>query len=228
MTEENVAGAFEDAYFEDIYGGAYDARNPKYKHRALLAALRMHQPSGRLLDIGCAYGKFLQVAAEEGGYDLSGCDVSEHAAGIARERLAPHGVHVQQGGVLDDPFPGETFDVVLALEIVEHVADVGLFVTSVAKLVRPGGIVIFSTLNRTPKAWALAVFGAERVMRWLPVGTHSHAKFVKPSELAGHFRHSGLELADLTGLVFSPLSGWSLNSRDLDVNYFATATRSAG
>ena len=144
MTEEHVAGAFEDAYFEDIYGGAYDARNPKYKHRALLAALRIHQPSGRLLDIGCAYGKFLQVAAEEGGYDLSGCDVSEHAAGIARERLAPHGVHVQQGGVLDDPFPGEVFDVVTMFDVIEHVTDLQAAFTAVKGRLKAGGIFAFS------------------------------------------------------------------------------------
>lgn len=144
MTEERLTGAFEDAYFEDIYGGAYDARNPKYKHRALLAALRMHQPSGRLLDIGCAYGKFLQVAAEEGGYDLSGCDVSEHAAGIARERLAPHGVHIEQGGVLDDPFPGETFDVVTMFDVIEHVTDLGAAFAAVKGRLKGDGIFAFS------------------------------------------------------------------------------------
>ncbi len=144
MTEERFAGAFEDAYFEDIYGGAYDARNPKYKHRALLAALRMHQPSGRLLDIGCAYGKFLQVAAEEGCYDLSGCDVSDHAAGIARERLVPHKVHIQQGGVLDDPFPGEIFDVVTMFDVIEHVTDLKAAFAAVKSRLKVDGIFAFS------------------------------------------------------------------------------------
>ena len=179
-----------------------------------------------VLDIGCGGGLVAEPMARLGatvtGVDASGDNIqaaSAHAQGLG---LRIDYRHDTAEALVER---GERFDVVLALEIVEHVADVALFVASVAKLVRPGGLVIFSTLNRTPKAWALAVFGAERVMRWLPVGTHSHARFVKPSELAGHFRASGLELADLTGLVFSPLSGWSLNSRDLDVNYFATATR---
>lgn len=182
-----------------------------------------------VLDIGCGGGLVAEPMARLGGA-VTAVDAAGDNIRAARAHATGLGLQIDYRHDTAEALvsKGETFDVVLALEIVEHVADVGLFVTSVAKLVRPGGMVIFSTLNRTPKAWALAVFGAERVMRWLPVGTHSHAKFVKPSELAGHFRHSGLELVDLTGLVFSPLSGWSLNSRDLDVNYFATATRSAG
>ncbi|GJL89885.1 MAG: ubiquinone biosynthesis O-methyltransferase [Minwuia thermotolerans] len=180
-----------------------------------------------ILDIGCGGGLVAEPMARLGG-NVTGVDAAGDNIQAARAHAAGLGLRIDYRHDTAEALveQGAQFDVVLALEIVEHVADVGLFVGSVAKLVRPGGLVIFSTLNRTPKAWALAVFGAERVMRWLPVGTHSHAKFVKPSELAAHFRSGGLQLDDLTGLVFSPLSGWSLNSRDLDVNYFATATRS--
>ncbi|WP_281016770.1 MULTISPECIES: bifunctional 2-polyprenyl-6-hydroxyphenol methylase/3-demethylubiquinol 3-O-methyltransferase UbiG [unclassified Minwuia] len=179
-----------------------------------------------ILDIGCGGGLVAEPMARLGG-DVTGVDAAGDNIQAARTHATGLGLQIDYRHDTAEALveQGAQFDVVLALEIVEHVADVGLFVASVAKLVRPGGLVIFSTLNRTPKAWALAVFGAERVMRWLPVGTHSHAKFVKPSELAAHFRNGGLQLEDLTGLVFSPLTGWSLDSRDLDVNYFATATR---
>lgn len=180
-----------------------------------------------ILDIGCGGGLVAEPMARLGG-NVTGVDAAGDNIQAARAHAEGLGLRIDYRHDTAEALveQGAQFDVVLALEIVEHVADVGLFVGSVAKLARPGGLVIFSTLNRTPKAWALAVFGAERVMRWLPVGTHSHAKFVKPSELAAHFRNGGLQLDDLTGLVFSPLTGWSLNSRDLDVNYFATATRS--
>ena len=179
-----------------------------------------------ILDIGCGGGLVSEPMARLGG-DVTGVDAAGDNIITARSHAEGMGLdityrHDTAEALVED---GVQFDVVLALEIVEHVADVDLFVASVARLVRPGGRVILSTLNRTPKAWALAVFGAERVMRWLPAGTHAYAKFVKPSELAGHFRRNGLVLDDLTGLVFSPLTGWSLNSRDLDVNYFAAATR---
>jgi 2-polyprenyl-6-hydroxyphenyl methylase/3-demethylubiquinone-9 3-methyltransferase len=112
------------------------------------------------------------------------------------------------------------FDIVLALEIVEHVADVGLFLSSCARLARPGGIVFLSTLNRTAKAWALAIAGGEYVLRWLPRGTHDWRKFLKPSEVVNGLRAGGVEAQEIVGVVFNPLSrAWSLNARDLDVNY---------
>jgi len=137
-------GAFESDYFDANYGGDYDARNPAYKFRALLGAIRMHQPSGRLLDIGCAYGKFLEVAADEGGYTLSGMDLSEHAAGIAAQRLEPRGVRVRVGGVLDDPFPDETFDVVTMFDVIEHVPDLDAAFSAAKARVAPGGVLALS------------------------------------------------------------------------------------
>ena len=120
---------------------------------------------------------------------------------------------------------GERYDVVLILEVVEHVADVPLFVESVAALVRPGGLVIASTINRTLKAFALAIVGAEYVLRWLPRGTHSYEKLVTPSELAAAFRAAGLAAAHETGVMYVPLADrWRLSS-DMDVNYMMVAEK---
>jgi 2-polyprenyl-6-hydroxyphenyl methylase/3-demethylubiquinone-9 3-methyltransferase len=115
---------------------------------------------------------------------------------------------------------------VLALEIVEHVADVELFLRCCGQLVKPGGLLFLSTLNRTAKAWALAIAGAEYVLRWLPRGTHDWRKFLKPSEAVRGLRGGGIEAQDITGVVYSPLSrAWSLNKRDLDVNYMLCGTK---
>ena len=132
-------GPFEEEYFSGIYGGDYDARNPKYKFRALLGELRKHQPHGRLLDVGCAYGRFLEVAAEEGGYTLSGTDVSEHAAGVAAERLGDR-ARVQPGGLLESPFAGETFDVVTMFDVIEHIEDQDAAFARIRELLRPSGL----------------------------------------------------------------------------------------
>jgi len=180
----------------------------------------------RVLDVGCGGGLVAEPLARLGAA-VTGIDAAAKNIEVARLHGAGAGLaidyrHTTAEALADE---GTTFDAVLALEIVEHVADIGLFVRSLSRLVRPGGLVVFSTLNRTPKAWALAIVGAEYVMRWLPRGTHSFEKFVKPSELAAHCRRTGLKVDDLTGLVYSPLSGWTLNARDLDVNYFATASR---
>ncbi len=115
------------------------------------------------------------------------------------------------------------FDAVLILEVVEHVADVAAFVATIAGLVKPGGLVVASTINRTLKAFALAIVGAEYLLRWLPRGTHSYDKLVTPSELAAAFRSAGLTPVDETGVMYVPIADrWRLTS-DTDVNYMMTA-----
>jgi 2-polyprenyl-6-hydroxyphenyl methylase/3-demethylubiquinone-9 3-methyltransferase len=114
---------------------------------------------------------------------------------------------------------------VLLLEVVEHVPDVPLFLKSVASLVTPGGVMILSTLNRTLKAYALAIVGAELILRWLPAGTHDWNRFVTPEELRAALARAGLTVADVTGMVYNPLADEWLLSRDTRVNYFATALR---
>ena len=178
-----------------------------------------------LLDIGCGGGLVSEPLARLGA-DVTGVDAAAKNIEAAKLHAAEGGLKIDyRHGTEALAEKGERFDAVLALEIIEHVADPPLFVRSIAEMVKPGGLVIFSTLNRTAKSYALAIVGAEYVLDWLPRGTHDHRKFVKPSELARFCREAGLEITDLTGMVFSPLSGWSLNAKDLDVNYFACAER---
>ena len=179
-----------------------------------------------LLDIGCGGGLVSEPLARLGA-DVTGVDAAAKNIEAAKLHAAEGGLKIdyRHGTAEALAEKGERFDAVLALEIIEHVADPPLFVRSIAEMVKPGGLVIFSTLNRTAKSYALAIVGAEYVLDWLPRGTHDHRKFVKPSELARFCREAGLEITDLTGMVFSPLSGWSLNAKDLDVNYFGCAER---
>ena len=119
----------------------------------------------------------------------------------------------------------ERFDVVLAMEVVEHVADIGLFLDRCAALLAPGGLLVVSTINRNWKSFALAIVGAEYVLRWLPRGTHQWEKFVTPEELSLHLSRNGLAMTDQSGVVFNPLADrWSLSS-DMDVNYMVVAER---
>ncbi len=121
---------------------------------------------------------------------------------------------------------GAMFNVVLILEIVEHVADLDSFLDACCRLVAPGGMLVAATLNRTIKSYAMAIVGAEYLLRWLPVGTHSWSKFVRPSELATCLRRNGLALKQLSGVAYNPISDrWHLAPQDLDVNYMAYAER---
>jgi len=181
-----------------------------------------------ILDIGCGGGLVSEPLCRLGA-KVTGVDAAQKNIEAARLHAAEAGLEIDYRHNTAEALveQGEQFDAVMALEIIEHVADPALFVASVAQLVKPAGLVIFSTINRTPKAWALAIAGAEYVLGWLPKGTHTYSKFVKPSELARHCRAAGLEVTDMSGLVFSPLGGWTLNARDVDVNYFAAAVRPA-
>ncbi len=144
--------------------------------------------------------------------------------------------HAQAGGVTVDyrattaetlSAAGDLFDAVLALEVVEHVPDPDAFVATACSLVRPGGLFVLSTLNRTAKSFALAIVGAEYLLRWLPRGTHSWNQFRTPEEIATPVRKAGLRIVDRTGMAFDPLrNAWSL-SRDTDVNYLLAARRPA-
>lgn len=179
-----------------------------------------------LLDIGCG-GGLLSEPMTRLGASVTGVDASERniaVAGLHAERVGL-AIDYRQGTAEALAQSGAQFDVVLALEIVEHVADVDLFLESCGRLVKPGGLLFLSTLNRTAKAWALAIAGAEYVLGWLPRGTHDWKKFLKPSEVARGLRAGGIETREIVGVVYAPLSRkWSLNRDDLDVNYMLYGT----
>jgi 2-polyprenyl-6-hydroxyphenyl methylase/3-demethylubiquinone-9 3-methyltransferase len=173
------------------------------------------------LDLGCGGGLLCEPLARLGA-QVTGIDASERNIATARRHGEGQGLAIdyREGTAEALADQGARFDIVLALEIVEHVADVELFLESCGRLVRPGGLVFLSTLNRTAKSWALAIAGAEYLLRWLPRGTHDWRKFIKPSELARGVRAGGVEAQEIVGVVYSPLSRqWSLSTRDLDVNY---------
>jgi len=178
-----------------------------------------------LLDIGCGAGLLSEPLARL-GFAVTGIDLAEENIAVARTHAGAGGLSIDYRATPIEALPAEgQFDAITLLEVVEHVPDVGGFVREAALRLRPGGMLIASTLNRTLKAYALAIVGAEYVLRWLPVGTHDWNQFVTPDELDRHFEAAGLIPEKRTGMVFNPLGNeWRL-SGDCDVNYLASATK---
>lgn len=182
-----------------------------------------------LLDVGCGGGLISEPMARLGA-TVTGIDAGA-------ENVATAALHAGQVGLTIDyrcssaeelAASGAQFDLVLALEIVEHVANPALFYDALARLVKPGGLLILSTLNRTAKSYALGIVAAEWLLRWVPRGTHAWKQFVKPSEMATELSRRGLAIADTTGLVFNSLGGgFALDPKDLDVNYLMAAQKPA-
>ena len=170
---------------------------------------------------GCGGGLLCEPMTRLGA-TVTGVDAAERNIATARLHAEGQGLAIDYRETTAETLAteGRQFDIVLALEIIEHVADIDLFLRSCGQLTKPGGLVFLSTLNRTAKAWALAIAGAEYLLRWLPRGTHDWKKFLKPSEVVRGLRSAGVETQEIVGVVYSPLSrAWSLNKRDLDVNY---------
>jgi 2-polyprenyl-6-hydroxyphenyl methylase/3-demethylubiquinone-9 3-methyltransferase len=205
-------------YIRDLVAAQF-GRDPK-AHRPLEGL--------RILDIGCGGGLLSEPMARMGA-DVLGADASEKNIGIAKAHAAGSGVPVDYRAVTAEALAeaGETFDVVLNMEVVEHVSDVEFFLTTCASMVRPGGMTFVATINRTMKAAALAIFAAENVLRWLPRGTHQYEKLVRPEEIEKPLTASGLTVTDRTGVFFNPLTNqWNL-SKDMDVNYMLVARRAS-
>lgn len=180
-----------------------------------------------VLDIGCGGGLLAEPLARLGAL-VTGIDAAEENVKTAAVHAADGEVPVAYRCATAEELAAEPqrFDAVLALEVVEHVADVGLFLDACCRLMKPDGMLVLSTLNRTPKAFLLAIVGAEYLLRWLPRGTHDWRKFLRPSEIAAHLRRNGVVVRDLTGVVFDPVRDqFRLSPRDLDVNYMLWAAR---
>ncbi|MFO7770659.1 bifunctional 2-polyprenyl-6-hydroxyphenol methylase/3-demethylubiquinol 3-O-methyltransferase UbiG [Roseovarius gahaiensis] len=181
----------------------------------------------RILDIGCGGGLLSEPMARLGA-DVVGADAAERNIPVAQ-------VHAEQSGLTIDyrhtsaealAAAGEQFDVVMNMEVVEHVADPQAYLTACQQLLRPGGLQICSTINRNAKSYAMAIVGAEYVMRWLPKGTHEWKKFITPDELYSLLEKAGLSPVDRKGFVFNPISWqWSLSAKDLSVNYVTASVK---
>lgn len=180
-----------------------------------------------LLDIGCGGGLMAEPMARLGA-QVTGIDAAAENIGTARLHAARSDLDIDYIVAAPEDFaPDRTFDAVLALEIIEHVADVPAFWAAAAARVKPGGLLIAATLNRTAKSLLLGKIGAEYVLRWVPAGTHDWRKFVRPSEMIRDLRHNGLSVQTLAGVSYNVfLDRWEVGN-DLDVNYMAVATKVA-
>lgn len=181
----------------------------------------------RILDIGCGGGLLCEPMARLGA-TVVGADAAERNIPVAK-------IHAEQSGLDIDyrhttaealAAAGEQFDIVLNMEVVEHVADPLVFLSACSTLLKTGGLHVCSTINRNPKSYVMAIIGAEHVMRWLPKGTHEWNKFITPDELFDFLTKAGMEPVDRKGFVFNPLSwSWSISARDLSVNYVTAALK---
>ncbi len=237
----------EIARFTGMAGGWWDPNGPfrplhrlnpvrlQFLRDTLVAALDRDGGTMRpfeglsLVDIGCGGGLIAEPMARL-GFAVTGIDAAEKSLSVARAHAEAEAVAVDYRleSVEALAQSGAQFDVVLALEVVEHVADLQGFLDAAGALVRPGGTAILSTLNRTVRSYVFGIIGAEYVLRWLPRGTHSWGKFLKPSELAGAVRHAGLVVDRLDGISFDPLADRWRVGRDLAINYMMVARKPAG
>ncbi|MEM9061145.1 MAG: bifunctional 2-polyprenyl-6-hydroxyphenol methylase/3-demethylubiquinol 3-O-methyltransferase UbiG [Pseudomonadota bacterium] len=181
----------------------------------------------RILDIGCGGGLLCEPMARLGA-EVVGADAAERNIPVARVHAEKMALEIDYRHTTAEALAeaGESFDAVLNMEVVEHVADPQIYLDACSALVRPGGIHVCSTINRNPKSYMMAIIGAEHIMRWLPKGTHEWSKFITPDELYGFLSKAGLDPVDRKGFVFNPITwSWAISSRDLSVNYVTAAVK---
>jgi len=180
-----------------------------------------------VLDVGCGGGILSESMADKGAH-VTGIDLADKSLNVAKLHLLESGKEVEYRKISVESLAEEQpahYDVVTCMEMLEHVPDPTAIVTACAKLVKPGGHVFFSTLNRNPKSYLLAIIGAEYLLNMLPRGTHDYAKFIKPSELAQSSRNAGLNILDITGMSYNPISKVYSLGKDTSVNYIIACQR---
>ena len=217
----------EIAKFEALASRWWD-RNSEFKPLHEINPLRTNWIDERVglagkkvLDVGCGGGILAEAMAQRGA-QVTGIDMGEAPLAVARLHQLESGVSVEYEQSTAEEFAEQhagTFDVVTCLEMLEHVPDPGSVIRACTRLLKPGGQVFFSTINRNPKSFLFAIVGAEYVLRMLPRGTHEFAKFIRPAELGGWIRDAGLDLQDITGLTYNPLTRTYKLGSDVDVNY---------
>ena len=228
------ADSSELARFDSIAAQWWDSRGPMaaLHHinpvRLRYIAQRCCGLDGlRVLDVGCGAG-LLSEALSGAGATVTGIDLAEEALGAARAHAEASRLDIDYRQLAAESLAAEMpggFDAVCCLEMLEHVPDPEAVVAACARLVRPGGDIVFSTINRSPKAFALAIVAAEQVLRLVPPGTHDYAKLIRPSELCEWIRAAGLEVVDTRGLHYNPILRSGRMVRDVSVNYFVHARR---
>lgn len=196
------------------------------EHFKLDTGLKKPLEGLRLLDIGCGGGLISEPMARLGA-DVVAVDAAEKNIKTASLHAERSGLNIDFRNTTAEVLAeaGEKFDIIVNMEVIEHVADVNAYLTACRNLLKQDGIMLLSTINRTPKAYLFAIIGAERVLRWLPVGAHDWKKFIKPDELANFLGNCDMDASAATGFVFAPLSQkWRLSPTDTDVNYAMSAT----
>ena len=232
-SKSHNADPAELAKFQELASRWWDA-NSEFKPLHQINPLRLNWitervslSTSRVLDVGCGGGILSESMAQKGA-DVLGIDLAEAALSVARLHALETGAKVDYRDIsaedCADEMP-EQFDCVTCLEMLEHVPDPASTVAACARLAKPGGKLFFSTLNRNPKSWLFAIVGAEYVLRLLPRGTHEWQKFIKPSELDGYCRAAGLQVDEIIGLTYNPLTRHYKLENDVDVNYMIAASK---
>jgi len=233
MSAEPNVDAAEIEKFQSIASRWWDRESefkPLHEINPLRVAYIDKQAHGiagkKVLDVGCG-GGILAEALAQNGAQVTGIDMAELSLKVAKLHLHETGLDVDYQLSTVEAFAENNaakFDIVTCLEMLEHVPDPASIIESASRMLKPDGVLILSTLNRNPKSFALAVLGAEYILRMLPRGTHEYKKFINPSEMAAVLRANGMQLRDITGMSYNPITKNYSLGRDIDVNYLMTAS----